>query len=127
MSTPLCAGSMLQCSFGAFSTPLRVLPVSGVFITTPMARITDCVPSLNIASFGMCRSPSNPAVAAATALSGVPTPMPCQPVVAAPWMPGSPTVLVGGVPALQSDSKAVCNWGGIIQSAMAGSFLTQVP
>jgi hypothetical protein len=64
----------------------------------------------------MCSSPANPQVAAATAAAlGVLTPMPCMPVLSAPWAPGSPTVLIGGYPALNQTSKLICNWGGVIQ------------
>ena len=56
----------------------------------PAANITDFAPITNIASFSMCTTQSNPAVAAATtAALGVPTPAPCVPVIPAPWTPGS--------------------------------------
>ena len=72
----------------------------------------------NIMPFGMCNNPANPAVAAATAAAmGVLTPMPCVPVTTAPWVPGSPTVLVGGKPALNNTSKLMCMYGGVIQIA----------
>jgi hypothetical protein len=53
--------------------------------------------------------------------------MPCFPVVSAPWMPGSPTVLIGGFPALNLDSKAICVYGGIIQITMSSAVTVQVP
>ncbi len=55
------------------------------------ANIQDMLPNVNITSFGMCMSPSNPQVAAATAAaSGVLTPQPYAPTTNAPWTPGSP-------------------------------------
>jgi hypothetical protein len=71
---------------------------------------------------------ANPAVAAATAAAlGVLTPMPCVPVTTAPWAPGSPTVLIGNMPALNDQSKLMCNWGGVIQINSAGQTTTNVP
>jgi hypothetical protein len=69
---------------------------------------------VNIPTFGMCRSPANPTVAAATAAAlGVLTPMPCVPVTT-PWTPGVATVLLRGMPALDASSKCMCAYGGQI-------------
>jgi hypothetical protein len=94
----------------------------------PAATIMDNKPIANILPFGTCNSMSNPMVAAATAAAlGAFTPMPCIPVTAAPWAPGSPTVLVGSMPALQDSSKLACNWGGVIQVVVPGQFTSMVP
>jgi len=70
----------------------------------------------------MCQSMANPTVAAATAAAlGVLTPMPCVPVIPAPWAPGSPTVLVRNFPGLQNISKCNCAYGGVIQITMPGT------
>ena len=107
---------MLTCTFGMTPATLNVLPVARVVSSMPVATITDNAPMVNVMPFGMCRNPANPAVAAATAAAmGVLTPMPCIPVTAAPWMPGSPTVLIGGKPALNNTSKLMCSYGGVIQ------------
>jgi hypothetical protein len=53
--------------------------------------------------------------------------MPCVPVTTAPWAPGSPTVLIGNMPALNDQSKLMCNWGGVIQINSAGQTTTNVP
>lgn len=119
---------MLQCSFGAAPGTLNVLPANLVMTSMPIANIMDNKPMLNIMPFGMCNSPSNPMVAAATAAAfGVLTPMPCIPVTAAPWVPGSPTVLVANMPALNNSSKCMCNWGGVIQVVNPGQATIQVP
>jgi hypothetical protein len=82
----------------------------------------------NILPFGMCQSMSNPEVAAATAAAlGVLTPMPCVPVIPAPWAPGAPTVLIANMPALDNSSKLTCAWGGVIQVVAPGQATTMVP
>ncbi|MFT4106964.1 MAG: DUF4280 domain-containing protein [Lacrimispora sp.] len=116
MGICVCGGSLLQCAFGAAPASLTVLPISKVLSSTPVATIMDNKPMVNVLPFGMCSSPSNPQVAAATAAAlGVLTPMPCLPVISAPWAPGSPAVLVGGYPVLNNASKLICSWGGVIQ------------
>jgi hypothetical protein len=76
----------------------------------------------------MCIGPSNPTVAAATAAAlGVLTPMPCIPVIPAPWAPGSPTVLIGGIPALNNTSQAMCAWGGVITITSPGQVTESIP
>ena len=128
MGQQVCAGAMLACSFGAAPGTLAVLPASGVTTGVPDATIMDSKPVVNIAPFGMCMSPSNPTVAAATAAAmGVLVPMPCMPSTPAPWAPGSPTVLIGGVPALNNASKLMCAFGGVIQVTMAGQTTVAVP
>jgi hypothetical protein len=90
-----------------------------------MATIADHIPLINIPSFGLCTSLANPAVAIATAAAlGVLTPMPCLPVIPAPWIPTSPTVLVGGQPALNNVSSCQCAYGGLITILMPGQLTT---
>ncbi|XXF80711.1 DUF4280 domain-containing protein [Myxococcaceae bacterium GXIMD 01537] len=121
-------GATLQCSFGAAPSSLMVLPVNGVLTSVPAANIMDSKPFVNILPFGMCTSMANPAVAAATAAAlGVLTPMPCTPSTPAPWVPGSPTVLIGNMPALNNSSKCMCAFGGVINIVSPGNFQVQVP
>lgn len=129
MSVQVCMGAMMQCSFGAAPSSLVVLPTNQVMAGGPLAAtIMDNIPISNIPPFGMCSSPSNPTVAAATAAAlGVLTPMPCVPVTAAPWAPGSPTVLIGNMPALNNSSKLMCSWGGVIQVVSPGEFTVMEP
>lgn len=111
MSIIVTSGAQLMCSFGMAPSALNVLPAGKVLCSNmPAACIMDNVPMVNIMPFGMCTSLANPQVAAATAAAlGVLTPMPCIPVIAAPWAPGSPTVLVGGKPAVNNTCKCMCN------------------
>jgi len=113
-------GAILSCSFGAAPGALQVLPANHVLVDMPAGNIQDQIPMLNISSFGVCSSLGNPTVAAATAAAlGALTPMPCIPL-ASPWIVGVPTVLIGNMPALSSDSKAMCSWGGCISISFAG-------
>jgi hypothetical protein len=116
MGIQVTSGTTLQCSFGAAPSTLQVLPVNCVMAGTPAATIMDSVPMVNILPFGQCSSMANPTVAAATAAAlGALTPMPCVPETPAPWTPGSPTVLIGSMPALQDASKLMCAWAGVIE------------
>jgi hypothetical protein len=105
-----------MCSFGVAPSTLVVLPVHQVLSTVPAGNIGDAAPVANVPPFGACMSLANPTVAAATAAAlGVLTPMPCVPVPAGPWVPGSAKVLLKAMPALDMASKAMCSWGGVIQ------------
>ena len=121
-------GAKLQCSFGAAPGSLVVLPQNKTNSDSkPAANIMDNKPMVNIMPFGMCNSLANPTVAAATAAAlGVLTPMPCIPVIAAPWAPGSPTVMISNQPALGENSKCMCNWGGAISINDAGQTNTKI-
>ena len=120
-------GASLQCSFGMAPSVLTVLPTNKVMVSLFVATIMDNKPFLNVMPFGMCTTPSNPTVAAATAAAlGVLTPMPCVPVTVAPWLPGKPTVLVGSFPALTDSSVLMCMWGGVIKINVAGQFKVQL-
>ena len=88
----------------------------------PMANIMDNKPMVNILPFGMCQCLANPQVAAL----GVLTPMPCIPMITAPWTPGSLKTLVKGQPGLTNSSKLMCNWGGVIQFTNPGTTKTQM-
>lgn len=128
MPQQVCMGATLQCSFGAAPSTLVVLPANRVLTQTPDANIMDNKPMVNILPFGMCSSPSNPAVIAATAAAlGVLTPMPCVPVIPAPWMPGAPTVLIANMPALDNTCKLMCAWAGVIQITNPGQTTVEIP
>ena len=108
--------AQIACTFGASPALLNVLPTNQLLVDAlPAATIADMVPGTNIPTFGMCLSPTNPAVAAATAAaSGVLTPMPCVPLPAGPWAPGMPKVLINGQPALDATCTCACTWEGVI-------------
>jgi len=128
MGMQICAGAMMQCSFGVAPSALVVLPTNRVLTGPPAASIMDHQPIVNVPPFGMCSSLANPTVAAATAAAlGVLTPMPCVPMTTSPWVVGAPTVLIGNIPALNDSAKLICNWGGVIQITAPAQFTVQVP
>jgi hypothetical protein len=129
MSQQVCNGASLTCSFGAAPSTLTVLPSNRVTTANqPAATIMDHQPNVNIAPFGMCSSLANPQVAAATsAAMGVLTPQPCIPMTMMPWSPGSPTVQIGNMPALNSSSKCNCMWAGVISITMPGQTTVSEP
>lgn len=129
MPNQVCMGAMLKCSMGLAPSSLVVLPVNRVMTSNvPAANIMDNKPMVNIMPFGMCQSPANPTVAAATAAAlGVLTPMPCVPNTPAPWVPGAPTVLIANQPALDDTSKLMCIWAGVIEVTYAGQATHQIP
>jgi hypothetical protein len=114
-----------QCSFGAAPAPLTATSAATVMAQSQIAATIMDLPKI---PFGMCSSPANPTVASATAAAlGVLTPMPCTPVVPAPWVPGCPTVLVGNYPALDNSCKTFCAYGGVISVMMTPCVTVQVP
>jgi hypothetical protein len=129
MPEHVCNGAVLTCSFGLMPGQLTVLPVARVMTSKqPAATIMDYAPMVNVQPFGMCMSPANPAVAAATAAAlGVLTPMPCIPMTVAPWTPGAATVTLGHLPALDNTCQLMCLWGGMIQVAVPGQFTEMIP
>ncbi|MBI2900229.1 MAG: DUF4280 domain-containing protein [Planctomycetes bacterium] len=122
-------GATLQCSMGLAPSTLIVPPDkttdAGMMAA---ANVMDYKPTANIAPFGMCQSPSNPQVAAATvAAAGVPTPQPCIPMTVGPWTPGSSTFQVASQPALNDASTCTCNWGGSITITNPGQSSIDAP
>lgn len=118
----------MMCSFGVAPSTLVVIPQNKTMMGgTPAANIMDFKPLANIMPFGMCMSLSNPTVAAATAAAlGVLTPMPCMPVTT-PWVPGSPTVLIGNMPAVNTTSKCNCAWAGVISVVASPAVTVTIP
>ncbi|RYF58476.1 MAG: DUF4280 domain-containing protein [Comamonadaceae bacterium] len=130
MSTPHVVNSApLKCSMGLSPSTLAVLPLNAMQSGYQnAANIMDFKPMVNILPFGMCNTPSNPAVATATSTAGgVLTPQPCIPVVTAPWTPGAPSVLLANQPALNMTSQCVCQWGGVIKPAAPGETTELIP
>ena len=129
MPMHVCNGATLMCSFGVAPSVFTVLPINRTLTSNmPAANIMDNKPMVNIMTFGACMSLANPTVATATAAAmGVLTPMPCIPVTPAPWVVGSPTVLLGNMPALNNTSTLMCMWAGVITVLQPGQFTEMIP
>jgi hypothetical protein len=102
----------MTCTCGSAPATLVVAPPTVTGESKPVANIMDYIPITNIPPFGTCTILTSAAL-------GVPTP--CVPAVVAPWTPGSPTVTVRGMPALNSTSKCICTIGGSISITSAGT------
>ena len=148
MSLLVVDGAVLRCSRGTSQSSLKILPKKSLVQSTNLssqveiqnniaevkaksggqypANILDGKPFVNIHSFGMCSSMSNPTVAASTAgAMGTLTPAPCMPSTDI-WTPGSPDTLVDNAPAVDMDCKLSCRWGGEISVVQAGQSIKQI-
>ena len=125
MANPVVMGTPCTCTFGTTPVPIMVSSQQTVITSnTPQATIMDN----KFLPFGMCSSLANPAVAAATAAAaGVLTPQPCIPAIAAPWVPGAPTVMVCGKVLLNDSSKLICNFGGVISPTKSPAVTVNTP
>jgi hypothetical protein len=121
-------GAIVACTFGAAPSALAALPANPTRGSNgAAATIMDFAPMVNIQPFGICSSPANPQVIAATsAAAGVFTPQQCVPATASPWVPGSPTVTIAGQPALDSACTCNCLWAGVISVISPGQQAAQV-
>jgi hypothetical protein len=122
-------GAQLMCSFGSSPSSLVVLPLNRTVVDNqPEATIQDYIPMVNIMPFGMCMTPSNPQVAAATSAAlGVLTPQPCIPATSTPWTPGALTVDIAQLTALDNISTCSCMWGGVITITTPGQQTKDIP
>lgn len=130
MALAVVSGAQTRCTFGVAPGTLNVAPTGTPVLVNgmPIAKITDNVSIMNITPFGMCLTLSNPQVAAATSAAlGVFTPMPCIPVIASPWMPGSVKALSNGTPVVNQTCTCMCAWGGVISITNPGQTKVTVP
>lgn len=123
MAVQVASTAQCRCVFGAAPAVLAAQNATVLACGLPAATVAD----FTLPPFGMCSCPNNPAVAAATAVTGVLTPKPCTPVLVGPWKPGSATVLIAGKPALQNTSTLQCAYGGMITVAAPAANTVMVP
>ena len=121
MAQLVALSASMSCTFGAAPSTLIVSFPTVTADKKMAANILDSIPISNIPPFGACSSLAYPPTISATAAaSGVLTPTPCVPLTA-PWAPGSPTVTLRKSPALNSTSKCMCSWAGVISISVAGT------
>lgn len=140
MGNPAVATAVCQCTFGAAPAPLTVTSQTTVTGQNLLVGTIMDMPKPPM-TFGLCCCSNNPAVIAATSVTyrvpppvaatlakaGIMTPAPCIPACAAPWAPGSPTVIVSGKPALNNSSKCACSYGGVISIIMTPAVTVTIP
>lgn len=116
----------MQCSFGMAPSQLTITdPTRPMLDNKPQANMMDFAPMVNVLPFGMCQSLANPTVASATAAAmGTLTPMPCVPVITAPWAPTS-QAMVSSMPGVMDNAKLICAWGGNISVTYAGQVMVE--
>lgn len=127
MAYPVVAGATCICTMG--TTPAQINPTNQSNIRIggkPVASTVDVAPMTNVGSFGMCKSMTNPAVAAATAAAlGTLTPQPCVPVPAGTWnCPGK--VRVAKKPVLTNEGTLKCAYMGDITIKSPGQQTVRV-
>ncbi len=106
-------GAKLMCTNGDAQVSLIVTSQMLSKIGNQLAAtIMDHVTAVNIPPFGICKTLT-------AAASGTPTP--CVPATAAPWTPGSTSiVLIGNYPGLMNSDMLTCTVGGVISIVDAG-------
>lgn len=110
--------AQLRCTCGDAPSPLTVTSQTQVMIGGQLAAtVMDYAPTANIAPFGTCKTLTS-------AASGVPTA--CLPATAAPWTPGSTSVVrIGNFNGLLSTDTLACTVGGVISVESPGQTQTQ--
>jgi hypothetical protein len=113
MDNLVCEGATLRCS--GSPTGMTTLKVTSQHVfqinKLKVATMNDFMPHVNIPSFGMCHSPTNPMVQAAQG-----APQPCVPNIFKPWSPTSSAVSTNQIlSAIQKSSCTSCMWAGVIR------------
>ena len=99
-------GAFLMCAGGESPLMFSALPEVNVLVQgMPAGTIMSMIPEVNLTPMGIC-------VLLTAEAGGVP--VPCVPVPVSPWVPGAPTVLINGMPALDNLSIIPCAFGGVI-------------
>lgn len=97
-------GAILKCSAGASPCALCVFDPRVTGENKPAANIADHLPGVNVPGFSACSITLGP----------------CAPALVTPWAPGSPNVLVRGLPAVRNIDKLNCMVGGVISIVSPG-------
>ena len=107
-ANPITQTAMLKCSFG--SAPAVQMVQSQPLVNMCGMKAATIMDN-KLLFFGTCSSPAHPVVA----LTGAPGPCLGPVQIVAPWVPGSATVRICGLPAAHKNCQLICNFGGVIQ------------
>jgi hypothetical protein len=122
MALQVIGTALLQCSYGAAPSPYLTIPIHmEITCIMPASTIIDTMPFLNILPFAICSSKANPMVIAIMAATlGAVQVAPCIPMTFIPWSPPMSNILIGGIPAVDSQAKPKCLWAGSISVLFPG-------
>lgn len=122
MTFTMAMGTLRKCIFGLVPTPFLPIP-SNVFTVEPVGSMLDIIPFLNVMTFGICITPTNPMVDAIMIASlGTVDFAPCIPIPIIPKTPAAYNVLRDGIPMAQIESFDLCLWGGLIMTIAPSQF-----
>ncbi len=115
MAKAVTGKAVTHCIFGSRPSILIVPEGHNIKLNGEnRANVADRIPIVNIVPFGLCASPFNPGVLAAS------VPVPCIPLTPAHWYEGDKTVILEGDRSLDSTSLNLCIWRGVIAILYAG-------
>lgn len=135
MAADVRSGATLVCSMGTGAGKLIAQPRIPVPFNPkidkvdpkPIALATDTTAMVNIVPMGMCRSMSNPMVAAATGSNrGTLTMQPCIPMPVGTWQGFTPPkfengkMTNNGKGTVNMGCQLTCSWAGVIRPTSMG-------
>lgn len=130
MAIAVVSGASLVCSNGTAPATFNATPSPIRIGGKPAGNVMDSTFPKNLTNFGMCRSPSNPQVAALMPVPppGTIKPVPCVPVIpGSPWTAsGVPKVKIGKQEALSNQACLTCQWAGQIKITNPGQVKVQI-
>ena len=109
MANPIVTGATCMCTFGVAPGVVTVTTQFQTLSKMPVGTIMEKL----VTPFGVCTQ--------------IPVaPVPCTPVITS-WVPGCPTVLVGGKPMLTNNCKGICGKGGMISFVATPAMTVKTP
>lgn len=121
MSELVTENSLLMCSQGTLPCPLRVVTNLTVKASKQKVATVNDFTLASISTFGLCRSPVNPAVVAAFG-----SPQPCTPLIFMPWAFGSKKTKFMKQPGFSKKAKCFCAYAGQITVKMTPQIMTKI-
>lgn len=116
-------GAKMKCDKGTHKRKINLPASHGTYSNeSPMMNKNDNVVEENISYFGICKGgcPSSGDITLAKENGGTVTGKKCQVMILAEWANTKEDTIVGGAPALTTDSILICAYGGIIKFVTDG-------